>query len=60
MEVKDVPAGCQEMPGFIIPVHSMDTPAWLTLDGQVTRIWQERGIWDTVAEAREAITKFCR
>ena len=60
MEIQDVPPGCQEIPGYVVPVYSMDTPAWLTLDGDVTRVWQERGVWPTSAAARDAIDKFCR
>lgn len=60
MEVQDVPTGCQEIPGFIIPVHTADTPAWLTMDGCVTRVWRERGVWATVKAARKAIDDFCR
>lgn len=59
-DVEDVPPGCMEIPGYIIPVHSMDTPAWLKQDGAVTRVWAERGVWPTAAAARESIGEFCR
>lgn len=59
MEIQDVPPGCMEIPGFIIPIHS-DPPAWLTLEGNVTHLWQERGVWETPELANEAINKFCR
>lgn len=47
----DVPAGCQELPGYILDVF--DGSAWITQDGQVTDKWQERGIWPTREAAAE-------
>ena len=37
------PAGCQEIPGFILVVEP--EKSWLTADGNVTQNWHERGVW---------------
>jgi hypothetical protein len=60
LPVDPAPPGCLELPGFIVPIHSKDDPAWLTLYGAVTHVWSERGNWETAELAYEAISKFCR
>lgn len=59
MKIQDVPEGCQEIPGFILPISNLEKPAWLTQDGKVTYVWNERGVWHTEKEAKEAINDFC-
>jgi hypothetical protein len=53
--IRDVPAGCQEIPGYILDVF--DGSAWITQDGQVTDKWQERGIWTTPEAAAEMMQR---
>lgn len=55
-EVKGVPEGCVEIPGFILDVF--DGSAWMTQDGQVTDRWPERGVWPTAEAAEEALHRF--
>ena len=54
--IRDVPAGCQEIPGYILDVF--DGSAWITQDGQVTDKWQERGIWPTPEAAAEMLERY--
>lgn len=53
--IRDVPAGCQEIPGYILEVF--DGSAWITQDGQVTDKWQERGVWPTPKAAAEMMQR---
>ena len=53
--IRDVPAGCQEIPGYILDVF--DGSAWITQDGQVTDKWHERGIWPTPDAAAEMMQR---
>lgn len=53
--IRDVPAGCQEIPGYILDVF--DGSAWITQDGQVTDKWQERGVWPTPEAAAEMMKR---
>lgn len=53
--IRDVPKGCQEIPGYILAVF--DGSAWITQDGQVTDKWQERGIWPTPEAAAEMMQR---
>jgi hypothetical protein len=54
--IRDVPEGCQEIPGFILDVF--EGSAWLRIDGTVTDNWGERGVWPTEASARAALDQF--
>ena len=49
--IRGVPAGCQEIPGYILDVF--DGSAWITQDGRVTDKWHERGVWPTPEAAKE-------
>jgi hypothetical protein len=53
--IRDVPEGCQEIPGYILDV--LDGSAWITQDGQVTDKWQERGVWPTPEAAAEMMQR---
>lgn len=56
---QEIPAGCQEIPGYILDVF--DGSARITQDGRVTDKWQERGIWPTpeaAAEMMQQLTPF--
>lgn len=50
---KPPPEGCQEIPGYIVDLF--EGSAWLTKDLQVTKVWSERGVWPTQAEAHAAM-----
>jgi hypothetical protein len=54
--IRDVPAGCQEIPGYILDVF--DGSAWITQDGRVTDNWHERGVWPTPEAAEEMMQQF--
>jgi hypothetical protein len=53
--IRDVPAGCQEIPGYILDVF--DGSAWITQDGRITDKWHERGIWPTPEAAAEMMQR---
>jgi hypothetical protein len=56
-EVLEPPNGCQEIPGCILTVGNKGE-LWLTQNGEKTDVWEERGIWRTVEEAKAALTLF--
>jgi hypothetical protein len=51
-----VPAGCETAPGWILEVAAHGP--WLKLDGSITDIWAERGVWLTVDDANAALDRF--
>ena len=53
--IRDVPAGCQEIPGFILDVFDGSVCGWITQDGRLTHRWHERGIWPTPEAAAEML-----
>jgi len=57
IDVDPVPPGCQETGGFILTVESRKV--WLTLAGEETRYWAERGVWPTAQAADRARARFC-
>jgi hypothetical protein len=58
MNPKEPPKGCMEIPGYICEV--VEGSAWLTKDGKLTTVWQERGVWNTPEEAQKAAEKAMR
>jgi len=58
MNVRPIPEGTMEAPGFIISIF--DDSAWFTKDGQVTPKWEERGVWDTEEEVEAAFNEFTK
>ena len=52
----DVPKNCMEIPGVILVIEP--EKAWLTQDGQVTEVWEERGIWPNEEEALKVVAMF--
>lgn len=51
-----VPEGCEPIPGYI--VECRNGTGWLTKDGSVTQVWQERGVWATPELAADAAERF--
>jgi hypothetical protein len=58
MNVRPIPEGTMEAPGFIISIF--DDSAWMTKDGRVTTEWKERGVWGTYEEAEKAMKEFTK
>lgn len=56
MKPKEPPEGCQEIPGFILPLPC--GKRWYTKDGRITIHWRERGVWPTAEAARKAMCRF--
>lgn len=54
-EPREVPAGCQEIPGFIL--MTSDEREWFTQDGRLTQKWSELGVWPTREEANEFLNQ---
>jgi len=56
MTILDPPNECQEIPGYILVI----TPdkEWLMQTGQVTTVWEQRGVWATAEEAEKARVAF--
>ncbi len=54
-ELIEPPAGCMEIPGFIMIVKG---GGWLTKDGKVTENFEERGVWETPEDAEMAMGIF--
>jgi len=52
----EVPKKCMETPGVILVIEP--GKAWLTIDGYVTEVWEERGIWPNEEEAMKVVAMF--
>lgn len=55
-EPLEVPKCCMECPGFILTVEP--GKSWLTSEGEVTTVFSERGVWETLEEAEKARESF--
>lgn len=49
----EVPENCMEIPGVILVIEP--EKYWLTIDGYVTEVWEERGIWPNEEEAMKMV-----
>lgn len=54
-EVRPVPPGCEEAPGYILELF--DGEVWLTQSGGVTTEWNTRGVWPTPEAAQAALSR---
>ena len=51
---QEPPDGCQEIPGYILPLGD---GRWLTKSGQWTRVWERRWVWATADDAQQTLAK---
>jgi hypothetical protein len=51
-----VPAGCEPAPGWIL--EAAEGGPWFKLDGTITAVWAERGVWPSISEAGIALHHF--
>ena len=56
--IQEPPTGCVEIPGFILPLPVLKL--WFTQTGELTNIFQRRGVWPTVEAALDARDKFTK
>ena len=57
MNPTEPPEGCVEIPGYFLTISGV---GWFKKDGGVTRVFSERGVWETQEDAQKAIDEFTK